>query len=237
MRALLISLALISGIPWSVYFGFEYLKSKQENDPKYTILALVCKCRSPLSLPNALFSEYLGLSVDKPTNLYKFPLKKGEEHLNNLHVFKNVELKRIPPSTLLVEYELRRPLFLMAGLSNTAIDEEGVVFPYYPFFSPKKLPEIRLSSQVKWGDKVDMSEVLPILKKMKELDLPLKGLDLSHTASDSLGEREMVLKIGKSFVRLNPYDVHALEYLKKINISQDIIEARIPNQLIIKPLE
>lgn len=237
MRALLVSIALVSGIPWGAYVAYELYQHKLEQDSRYTLKALVCKCLTPLSLPHVLFSEYLGLSVDRPINLYKVPLKKGEKSLMELHVFKKVSLKRIPPSTLMIEYELKKPLFLLSGLSNTAIDQEGYVFPYYPFFSPKKLPELKVDKSVKWGDKLDMTQVIAILEKVKELKYPLKLIDLTHAKSDSLGEREIVLKLGKAFVRISPDHLEALTLLSDVTLGQEIVEARIPNQLIIKPLE
>lgn len=233
LRTALLSIAVVSGIPWGVYLGYKQYLSHIQADNHYILKAIVAKSHGYNLLPSAFFSEYLGLAIDKPINLYRYPIENGEERLLSLHAFKKVHLSRIPPSTLLIEYELRTPMFLLSTLSNTAVDSEGHVFPYFPFFTPKKLPELRVSEDVKWGDKIDVA--IPL--KLTEALPNLKGIDLSKKDLDSLGEREVVLKWGKGFVRLKSEHLDNIRHLKDVPLKKELIDARIPNQLIIKGLE
>ncbi len=233
LKAIVLSIVLVSGIPWGSYLGYNMYKRHLENDNKYILKAIVTKPEGYNILPSAFFSEKLGLAIDKPINLYSFPLKQGEERLMAFHVFKKVKISRIPPSSLLIEYELRNPQFLLATLSNTAIDQEGALFPYYPFFTPKKLPELRLNGDIKWGDKVDISIPLKLIEALPNV----KAIDLSKMDLDSLGEREVILKWGKGYVRLKSEYLDNIKYLKEPPVKKELIDARIAKQLIIKELE
>lgn len=233
LKAVVLSLVLISGVPWGSYFAYKMYKSHLEQDNRYILKAIVTKSDGYNVLPSAFFSEKLGLSIDRPINLYSFPISKAEERLMAFHVFKKVKISRIPPSSLLIEYELRNPQFLLATLSNTAVDAEGIVFPYYPFFTPKKLPELRLNGDIKWGDKLDVAIPLKLLEEMPRVT----GIDLSKMDLDSLGEREIALKWGKGYVRLKSENLDNVKYLKEPPQKRELIDARIPKQLIIKELE
>lgn len=233
LKKILLSIAIISGIPWAIYFGYLYYQNKLENDSSYIIRACVAKTEGPYRVPCALLSEYMGLSIDKPMNLYRYPIKAAEARLAQTHVFKSVKVKRLPPSSLLIEYELRKPVFLSATESNTAIDEEGMAFPYYPFYSPKKLPELILAGSITWGTKTDVSLPLLFLSQLKSLKL----CDLSRMELDSLGEREIILKASKAYFRLKPDHLENIQYLKDFLGFKGVVDARIPNNLIVRELE
>lgn len=233
LKAVIVSLVLVSGLPWGAYFGYKMYKHHLQHDDKYILKAIVTKSEGYNVLPSAFFSEKLGLAIDKPVNLYQFSLDQGEARLKAFHVFKKVKISRIPPSSLLIEYELKNPQFLLATLSNTAIDHEGNVFPYYPFFTPKKLPELRLSHDVAWGDKIDVSIPLKLIEALPGV----KSIDISKMDLDSLGEQEVVLRWGKGYVRLKKEHLDNVKYLKEAPIKKTLIDARIEKQLIIKDLE
>lgn len=233
LKAVILSLVLVSGVPWGTYLGYKWYVHHLQQDDKYILKAIVTKPEGYHTLPSAFFSEKLGLSIDKPINLYRFPLDQAEARLKAFHVFKKVRISRIPPSSLLIEYELRNPQFLLQTLSNTAIDQEGTVFPYYPFFSPKKLPELRLSKDVAWGDRVDISIPLKLIESLSNV----KAIDVSKMDLDSLGEQEVVLKWGKGYVRLKKEHLGNIKYLNEAPSKKELIDARIEKQLIIKELE
>ena len=69
-------------------------------------------------------------------------------------LIKKASIKKIPPGTLYIEYQMRVPLAYLGDYTNTALDEEGYLFPFSPFFTPKKLPIIYLGLQqddAQWG--------------------------------------------------------------------------------------
>ena len=49
--------------------------------------------------------------ADPPTQLYAFDLKKAEQKLLASPLIANAKIKRLPPSALYIDYEVRKPLF------------------------------------------------------------------------------------------------------------------------------
>lgn len=167
---------------------------------KYKITAIIQTGPEKEALKTAYLAELLGLSVDHPQNLYAFDLKEGEKKLLSSPLIKKAEIKRLPPSTLYIDYEIRKPIAYLADFENAGIDEEGYVFPIEPFFSPKRVPEIYLGLPEKnefpiKGPYLDLA--LNILKFLEsapwEEGLQVLRIDVSSAFEPSLGRREVVL--------------------------------------------
>lgn len=188
-------------------------KKNQLNSPKYNIAAIVQTGPEKEALKTAYLAELLNLSADKPISLYAFDIKKAEQKLLSSPLIANAKVKRIPPGTLYIEYEVRKPAAWLADYQNTAIDRDGILFPVVPFFSPKNFPEIYLGLPP-FGGPEDQSGrkggqwLTPLKNKYIHLafeilqslegspwkeGLRVKRIDVSNAFHPSLGQREIVL--------------------------------------------
>lgn len=214
-------LALLLPLAFAFFF-YPVLKYSWVCNERYTIKTILQKKPSIDSLKCAFLAEALGLTSQK-INLYQFDLAKGEEALRKTFVIKDVCLKKIKPHTLFVDYSLREPLAYFADKSNTALDEEGMLFPFAPFYTPKHLPEIyfgdHFSSQV-WGKKINekkMRMAKDILSRFPPHSL--RWMDLSHIDTASLGQKEIVVEYQSFLLRLSPKN-----YQKEINHFFSLLE-------------
>jgi hypothetical protein len=152
------------------------------------------------ALKTAYLAEALGLSSDQPSSLYAFDLKKGAQQLKSSPLIANATVKRLAPSALYIDYEVRKPIAWAADFKNTAVDAEGYLFPVAPFFSPKQLPELYLGLSEFPDWKVEgphFQLALKILQLLEEVPwkegLQIKRVDVSNAFAPSLGMREVVL--------------------------------------------
>ncbi|PIS03368.1 MAG: hypothetical protein COT85_00795 [Chlamydiae bacterium CG10_big_fil_rev_8_21_14_0_10_42_34] len=188
----------------SVSMGGYWLWSKHQdkrlNSDEYKILSIVQTGPEKEALKSVYLAEILGLSADNPTPLYAFDMKKALAKLQASPLIANAKIKRVAPSTLYIDYEVRKPVAWAADFQNMAIDREGFLFPVTPFFSPKHLPEVYLGLpdfsgwQVK-GAKFDLAlEILQFLEAAPWKEgLRIKRIDVSNAFAGSLGQREVVL--------------------------------------------
>lgn len=188
-------------------------RNKQINDPKFKIVAIVQTGPEKEALKTAYLAELLNLSADSPISLYAFDLKEAEQKLLISPLIANAKIKRIPPGTLYIDYEVRKPVAKLADYQNLAVDREGYLFPVAPFFSPKNLPEIYLglppfgAAEDSFGRKggewlaplknryLNLAfEILQTLEgsSWKE-GLRIQRIDVSNAFASSLGQREIVL--------------------------------------------
>lgn len=196
--------------------GYQIYKSWQHRrftSDEYKIAAIVQTGPEKEALKTAYLAELLGLSVDAPKNLYSMNLKSAEKALLASPLIRSVHVQRIAPNTLYVDYEVRRPIALIADYKNTAIDRDGYLFPVDPFFSPKELAEIYLGLPP-FGAPEDHSGRkgglwrTPMQNKFLSLALDLlqtfegspwreglriKRIDVSNAFAPTLGRREIVL--------------------------------------------
>jgi hypothetical protein len=169
---------------------------------KYKITAIVQTGPVKEALKTTYLAELLGLSAAAPEPLYGFNLKKGEAKLRACPLIKEARLKRVPPSSLLVDYEVRRPIAYVGDYENTAIDEEGSLFPVAPFLTPKRLPEIYLGLPefVTWRLPLNhprLSLAFELLHLFEESawkeNFRILRIDVSNAFAETLGRREIVL--------------------------------------------
>jgi hypothetical protein len=122
-------------------------------------------------------------------------------------------VKRLPPNTLYVDYEVRRPIAWIADYQNTAIDRKGYLFPIDPFLSPKQMPEIYLGlppfeaaedsfgrSGGRWRAPLSNRYLTLAFDLLQTFEgspwregLRLQRIDVSNAFAPSLGRREIVL--------------------------------------------
>lgn len=213
---LTLSLSVGSYLLWS--------QSKQRRliDPSNKITSIIQTGSEKEALQTAYLAELLNLSSDRFSSLYALDCSQAEQKILSSPLISSALVKKIPPGTLYIEYEVRKPIAYLADYQNTGIDEKGYLFPMAPFFSPKELPEIYLGLP-SFGSPEDRSGrkggswKAPMQGRYVQLALDLfhfletapwkegfrlKKIDVSNAFAPSLGQREIVLLTEEDF-RLN----------------------------------
>lgn len=229
-----------------------------------TITTIVQTGPKKEALKTAYLAELLNLSQNRPVSSVHFDVRKAEEMLRRSPVIKAAQVKIASPDTLYIAYIAREPVARLYDIHNSALDDEGVIFPLSPFFAPKILPEIYLgltpSNDLHWNMRVDnphfklASELLRLLTAAPYRDLfSIKRLDLSKAAHPSFGRREIVLLIEERFAKKEPKQIflrltpknylqelgNYLELRKQLAAAEDarreiVVDLRIPQIGFIK---
>lgn len=203
-----IAFALLIAIGGMSYYRF--VQSRYVHNNAYNIVAIIQSCSNREALKTSFFAEYLDLSINKPKNLYAINVKNIRSRLAALPMMKSVNVKKVPPGTLYIDYSLRNPIAYLSEISNTVIDDEGVLFPLSPFFTPKRLPEIYLGLETEMNTPTD--QLWGTRLASKNLDFAfelyhyvtthygtaqchLKSIDVSSCTALSCGQREIVLTL------------------------------------------
>ncbi len=195
------------------YYLWKNYRQSRLIDEKYRIASIIQTGPEKEALKTAYLAELLSLSIDQPQSIYAFDLKKGETKLMASPLIRKAQIKRLPPGTLYVDYEVRKPVAWLADYQNTGVDREGYLFPMAPFFSPKQLPEVYLGlppfgSQDdrsgrkggQWQNPVQNRHLALAFEILQYLEgspwkegLHVKRIDVSNAFASSLGQREIVL--------------------------------------------
>ena len=209
---IVLSTFAVFGSALSFLHGYRFLEKLHAESDHYTIKAVAQSCPEYEALPTAFFAETLGLSTDHKINLYHFNVEQAQKRLLATHVVQEISIETVKPHTLLIDYTIRHPVAYIGDFANTAIDEEGVLFPATPYHTAKTIPEIyfgersfREDEQI-WGAKVDSERVALALDLLSLFEpRELVRLDLSHLDELSLGKRELVLQLkDQTLLRLTP---------------------------------
>lgn len=191
---------LVSGLAWAGFGIYMYLWKARADDPRYHIAKLVQTGPEKEALKTTYLEEILGLSTQQGQNLYRLDLKSAANKLLACPLIEEASLKRIPPSTLYIDYTVRTPAAFLGDAANTAMDAKGVLFPFHPFFSPQKLPMLVLGlkkEDLGWGKKMEDSKYFLAFEVLKEFDkkkdqLLVVKIDVSKADAKSLGQRQIV---------------------------------------------
>lgn len=227
---IVLSVFLISVPAWSIWLIYRKFFDIRSTDPRYNIVAIVQTGPESEILKTNYLAELLDLSVDRPKNIYQVNLKEEQEKLKTFPIIQSAILKRIPPAALYIDYTVRQPIGYISDLTNTVVDTEGVLFPFRPFFSPKRLPEIYLglNERLSWGDKVEDERlkvafhVLQLCeKKLKNKNLGIVRIDVADAFAESLGKKQIVIVLsdeGKLILLRLPSDGydHKLDSFEKV---------------------
>lgn len=239
-----VSVCITCAILFGGATGYHSFEKKQQEKKRGVIDKIVQANGQGNALATSFFAEVLGLSIDEPTILASLDLEEGEKRLLQTAVVKTAHLKRVFPSTLFINYEIREPFVYSGDFANTAIDKEGVFFPPLPYISHKKIPTVYLDAlpdSTIWGEKISDSD-LKFIEKLVTLfpAQEVESIDLSKREAMSLGQKQIVVVIreGKKrhILRLTPrrYTEEIRNYyaLKKdlLNTpSLAIIDLRLPD--------
>nr|NGX43512.1 Cell division protein FtsQ [Chlamydiota bacterium] len=202
---ILISTLFVSGTTAFAVLYYFHVKELQIQDGRFRIVAINQIGSEQGALSSQYLSELLNLSVDRMTNIYQFNSEEGRNKLLSNPLIKTAEIKKSIPGTLCIKYTLRKPVAYLSDFTNTFIDEEGVLLPIEPFFTPKELPEIflgDLGDRIEWGDQLESErckKALALLKMVAEEwrddTILVKKIDLSRAEFPSYGMREIVATI------------------------------------------
>lgn len=205
---------MISG---SAAIGVSYyklLKQRKFQDKHYEITAIVQTGPEREQLKTVYLAELLDLSVDKPINIYAFDVKRAKEKLLANPLIKEVEVKKVLPRTLYINYSIRKPIAYLGDYANTALDDEMVLLPFKPFFSPKKIPILTFGADAidagnegsSWGKRIAGDKAalaLDLLHRTRQLLTPygteIKRVDVSKALVKSFGQRQVVLTLEERF--------------------------------------
>ncbi len=93
---------------------------------------------------------------------------------------------------------LRTPVAYLGDYTNVAIDEEGTMLPFLPFFTPKNFPKIYLGEELTnlWGGRLSSKKYLlsrELLGRLQQLGMTIKSIDVSRIDSFSYGQREIIV--------------------------------------------
>ena len=206
----------VFGSALSLLYGYHYLEQLHAKSNHYAIKAVAQSCPEYEALPTVFFAETLGLSADRKINLYHFNVEQAQKRLLATHVIQEASIDTVKPHTLLIDYSMRHPVAYIGDFANTAIDEEGVLFPATPYHTAKTVPEIYFGQknypegEKIWGAKIDperMALALDLLSLFEPRELI--RVDLSHLDEPSLGKRELVLLLNdQTLLRLTPKRYH-----------------------------
>lgn len=199
---IVLSIFVFSGIPFFYLKFYNVRQNFYKKQSQYQIRSIVQKGPVKEALKTLHLTEILGLSTDEPQNLISYDLKRGEELLLGSSVISGVNLRKILPDTLEIDYETRRPIAYLKDYSNTVIDSKGVIFPLSPYFTPKVLPKIYLGISIEpfmfgriKNEKMKIAlEVLELVSKLNaNKNLFVDCVDVSKINAKSLGKQEIVL--------------------------------------------
>jgi hypothetical protein len=202
---ILVSTLFISGSAFMGWLYFLHLKERRIHDEQYHIVAIIQSTPLADALKTVYLAEILDLSLDRPINLYQFNTSEAVQILLRHPLIKSATIKKILPGTLYIDYQMRVPVAYVGDLSNTAIDEEGYLLPFRPFFTPKRLPTLYLGLEKKecqWGNCLKNLPSLTLafglleqFKELKEEKYNLKQVDVMQALADSYGQRQVILMV------------------------------------------
>lgn len=219
---------------------YRYAQHFQITNEAHIIQAVVQTGCKYAQLQTSYLAEELGLSADYPVKLGQFDLNSAREKLLGTGIIRAVHLKKIKPNLLFIDYNLRDPYVFLADYSNTAIDKEGVCFPFAPFYPPTTLPHIYVGGSEKnpWGTQIDQKYFRLLHTLFTSMSSEkMERVDLSRMEASTAGKRELIILLkGGTTLRLHPltYKEQLAYYsVLKRNLSEKmegdvIVDLRIP---------
>lgn len=196
-----ISVLLISGPFWALWFVYQSFWNARAFDDRYKLVAIVQTGNEKEALKTSYLAEVLGLSSNRPQNLYRIDLSAAERKLLQSPLIATAKVKRVPPGALYIDYKIRKPAAYLSDRLNAALDEEGYVIPFKPFFTPKKIVHFYLgldpSLELAWNEKLHDQKLelaWSLLNRLKsEEGVSVNTIDLTRSKAESLGERRIVV--------------------------------------------
>lgn len=189
---------LISGSATLGWLNYERLVAKRLQNPAYALSTLIIKGDG---LDPQYLAEKIGLSKDRATNYYEFDPYEAKARLEASPLIQSATVDKQKPNLVLITYTPRTPIAKVADVSNTLIDDQGVLIPQNPLFTQLPLPAIRFGfdpSTFKYGLHVE-GRRWDLAKEFISLheSFTVTEVDLTNAYANSYGEREVVLTIAE----------------------------------------
>lgn len=242
---IVLSVLLISGTSCLAWIYYSHSREKQRQDPAYQIVAVVQTSPDSEGLKTGYLTELLELSVDRPANLYAFNTREAEQKLLSIPIIKDVKIRKIRPGTIHVDYSLRKPIAYVGDYTNAAVDAAGVILPFNPFYTPKKLPIIYFGNDndegiPQWGDVLNGRRkelafaLLALVYKYCDDYSLLSSIDVSQAFAPSDGQRQIVLVIEDRFIRVVDGQTILCVYPRILRLREDNMSEQLGNYLILR---
>lgn len=196
LTVIVVSLFCVTG---GVTYFVKKAKQKRQVNRSHFIESIVQTSPQKEALKTTYLAELMGLAIDRPQSAQTFNVIKAKEALLKSHVIKEAHVHLLFPHTLYVDYTVRQPVALLDNYENIAFDEEGALFPFHPFFPPKKLPLVYFRESFPISKK-ELDLALLLLKLLHDT-LPVVRMDLSRIGATSYGRREIVLLTEDEVIR------------------------------------
>lgn len=230
--AIICGVTLIVNAPlWGGWLFYKHLMQKKRLDPIYIVTTIESKTEGDEILRPEIIAEWLNLSVERKVNLYAIDLRKAAALLKKQMIVRKVAVTRKPPSVLAIEAEIRKPVAFVGERSNIALDKEGNVFPFHPFYTPKKLPKLYI------GKKENFTIAQKVLEWFIEKGLleSVDSIDVRSAKALSLGEREVVVVISGRYGRLNPeaLDEGLERFMRLSHLKEAVIDLRVEGMALV----
>jgi cell division septal protein FtsQ len=220
-----LSTGVISGGAVGGWKLWSYWKGVRQTHPHYTIREIYQTGSEQLALPSEYLAEVLDLSVDRPTNLHALDLEEAHEQLLSSPWIREARLKKLPPSTLYIDYEVRDPIATLS--EGMGIDLEGRWFPLAPFLKDCGLPRLAVA------DPAHTYHALNLLHLLSHR-VEVRFVDVTRLASPNVGEREVRVELASGRVLRLPceeYEAALGNYfaLEPHLSSEQVVDLRIPH--------
>lgn len=245
---ILLSTLFISGSAGIGLLYYHHIKRQRFQQPQYNIVAIVQTTPDKERLKTIYLAELLHLSVDNPTNIFRLNSREAQRTLMSSSLITSARVKKILPGTVYIDYTLRKPVAYLLDYTNTVVDYKAVAFPFNPFFTPKRLPEIYLGmgdrSILIWGKQIKGVKsrlalyLLDLITEncCKENSF-LTRVDVSNVLADSYGQRQIIIMI-EDHVEKNTVDKNTTKIIipQVLRLSVDNYRQELANYLALRPI-
>lgn len=242
---ILLSICFVSGTSFGGLIYYQHLRDKQRQDDAYRIVAVLQTSPEREGLKTGYLTELLELSVDRPRNLYDFNTGEAAQKLLQSPVIKEVVVKKIRPGTIHVDYVLRKPIAYIGDYTNTAVDAEGIIFPFKPFYTPKKLPEMYFGSALEtydlsWGTALNGAtkelafEILELAPQYCDEFTSLRSIDVSNAFAASDGQTQIVIILEDRLLRVENGQTVLSIHPRILRLRQDNFKQQLGNYIALR---
>lgn len=213
-------LASMLAVCFAYFSCFRVYTARLEGD--HPITAIIQTGPIKEALPTEYLAELLNLSSDRPPLFLEFDERQGIASLLGSAMIKSAMIKKLPPSTLYIDYTLYEPIARIFDYENLVVDESGHFFPFRPFFSPRELPEIYLGIKENKEGEAGLKKAFEVLEAMTKrfylTRLKIKRVDVSHLFYPSLGQQEIVAIVIDDMFSSN--ERFSFEYILRLNVKE-----------------
>lgn len=229
---IVLSICLVSGTSLLVFTYYRHVREKQRQDSSNRIVAVIQTSPDREGLKTGYLAELLDLSIDHPRNLYDFNTLEATQKLLQQPVIKEAKVRKIRPGTIHIDYVLRKPVAYVGDYTNTAVDAAGTFFPFKPFYTPKKLPEIYFGEEEdtalpSWGGSISGKRkelaftLLDLASQYCDELSSLSCIDVSNAFASSDGQRQIILILEDRLLRVVEGQTILCIYPRILRLHQD----------------